>query len=142
MNYCRYYNIPAVTAVAIHRGATLTLDLLSAAPKQPYIHITHPCTTKRNEHMYTHLRQKTAHHGRACPICRPHRMDEQLELLDDIDLTETTRIEPASRPILARDERGVELLLRSTSAAALNQQPARLAWGRRRLSTKYGRQST
>ena len=48
-------------------------------------------------------------------------MDEQLELLDDADLTETTRIEPASRPIPTQDERGVELLLRSTSAAALSQ---------------------
>ena len=82
--------------------------------------------------MYTHLRQKTAHRGHAYQICRPHGMEEQLERLDDVDRTETTWIEPASRPILARDECGVEPLLQSTRAAALGLQPARPAWGRRR----------
>jgi len=59
-------------------------------------------------------------------------MEEQLERLDDVDRMETTWIEPASKPILARDECGVEPLLQSTRAAALGLQPARPAWGRRR----------
>jgi len=37
-------------------------------------------------------------------------MDEQLELLDSVDRTETTQIEPVFKSIPARDERGVELL--------------------------------
>jgi hypothetical protein len=67
-------------------------------------------------------------------------MEEQLVAMDDVDRTETTWIEPASRPIPARDERGVELLLllRSTRVAALGQQPARQAWGRRRRPGGHG----
>jgi hypothetical protein len=59
------------------------------------------------------------------------QMEEQLERLDGVDRTETTRIELASRSIPARDEPGVELLLWSTCTAAVGQQPARPAWGRR-----------
>jgi hypothetical protein len=47
-------------------------------------------------------------------------VEEQLERLDDVDRMEMTWIEPASRPILARDKRGVELLLQLTRALALD----------------------